>query len=298
MLKTNEDQVVEMFMECKPGPPRVGPGWKVDHKGVPFLLPGIGGITLNVGVGDPAFGLAGDHIEPGVSCTANADKPNEFPNNSLQFLACAGNEAKILSGDATGKTGVVVGHHGGSEHIIVEFSRKVKEQMGYDDKIRIRVRGQGLVLLDYPDIRLFNLSPDLLHKMRIQPDKNGRLTVPVTTQVPASCMGSGLGRPHVGAGDYDVMTSDPDTVRQYHLDRMRFGDFVALMDHDNAYGRAFRKGAVSIGIVVHSDCRLAGHGPGITTLMTSPAGLIVPRQDPRANIADLLGIGTVCKAGN
>lgn len=298
MLKTNEDQVVEMFMECKPGPPRVGPGWKVDHNGVPFLLPGIGGITLNVGVGDPAFGLAGDHIEPGVSCTANADKPNEFPNNSLQFLACAGNEAKILSGDAKGKTGVVIGHHGGSEHIIVEFSRKVKEQMGYDDKIRIRVRGQGLVLLDYPDIRLFNLSPDLLHKMQIQPDKNGRLTVPVTTQVPASCMGSGLGRPHVGAGDYDVMTSDPDTVRQYHLDSMRFGDFVALMDHDNAYGRAFRKGAVSIGVVVHSDCRLAGHGPGITTLMTSPAGLIVPRQDPRANIADLLGIGTVCKAGN
>lgn len=297
MLNTNEDQVVEMFMECKPGPPRVGPGWKVDHNGVPFLLPGIGGITLNVGVGDPAFGLAGDHIEPGVSCTANADKPNEFPNNSLQFLACAGNEAKILSGDAKGKTGVVIGHHGGSEHIIVEFARKVKEQMGYDDRIRIRVRGQGLVLLDYPDIRLFNLSPDLLHKMQIQPDIKGRLTVPVTTLVPASCMGSGLGRPHVGAGDYDVMTSDPDTVRQYHLDRMRFGDFVALMDHDNAYGRAFRKGAVSIGIVVHSDCRLAGHGPGITTLMTSPAGLIVPRKDPRANIADLLGIGTVCKTG-
>lgn len=298
MLKTNEDLVVEMFMECKPGPPRVGPGWKVDHNGVPFLLPGIGGITLNVGVGDPAFGLAGDHIEPGVSCTANADKPNEFPNNSLQFLACAGNEAKILSGDAKGKTGVVIGHHGGSEHIIVEFARKVKEQMGYEDRIRIRVRGQGLALTDYPDIRLFNLSPDLLHKMQIQPDGKDKLIVPVTTMVPASCMGSGLGRPHVGAGDYDVMTSDPDTVRQYHLDRMRFGDFVALMDHDNSYGRAFRKGAVSIGLVVHSDCRLAGHGPGITTLMTSPAGLILPRQDPKANIADLLGIGTVCKTGN
>jgi hypothetical protein len=152
--------------------------------------------------------------------------------------------------------------------------------------------------LDFPDIRLFNLSPDLLHKMQIQPDGKGKLTVPVTTLVPASCMGSGLGRPHVGAGDYDVMTSDPDTVRHYHLDRMRFGDFVALMDHDNSYGRAYKKGAVSIGIVVHSDCRLAGHGPGITTLMTCPAGLIVPRQDPKANIADLLGIGTVCKTGN
>jgi hypothetical protein len=292
MLKTNEDLVVEMFMECKPGPPRVGPGWKVDHNGVPFLLPGIGGITLNVGVGDPAFGLAGDHIEPGVSCTANADKPNEFPNNSLQFLSCVGNEAKILTGDAKGETGVVIGHHGGSEHIIVEFAKEVKERMGYDDRIRIRARGQGLALTDYPGIRLFNLSPELLHKMKIKTTDKGTLVIPVTTLVPAACMGSGLGRAHVGAGDYDVMTSDVDTVRQFHLDRMRFGDFVALMDHDNSYGRAYKKGAVSIGIVVHSDCRLAGHGPGIATLMTSPAGLMEPKEDPLANIADLLGIGT------
>jgi hypothetical protein len=49
---------------------------------------------------------------------------------------------------------------------------------------------------------------------------------------------------------------------------------------------------VSIGIVVHSDCRLAGHGPGITTLMTSPAGNITLVEDPAANIADRLGIGT------
>ncbi len=46
--------------------PRAGAGWKVDHQGNPFLLPGIGGITLNVQAGDPAFGLAGDHIEPCV----------------------------------------------------------------------------------------------------------------------------------------------------------------------------------------------------------------------------------------
>ncbi|MEX1313236.1 MAG: hypothetical protein AB1Z38_03605 [Desulfotignum sp.] len=49
---------------------------------------------------------------------------------------------------------------------------------------------------------------------------------------------------------------------------------------------------MSIGIVVHSDCRLAGHGPGITTLMTSPNGRITPVKDPDANLADLLGIGT------
>ncbi|MCG8632367.1 MAG: DUF4438 domain-containing protein [Desulfobacterales bacterium] len=291
MLKTNKDRVVEMFLACKPGMPRVGLGWRVDHQGKPFLLPGIGGITLNVEVGDSAFGLAGDHIEPGVSCTANAEKPNDFPNNSLQILSCVGNEAKIVSGEAKGETGTVIGHHGGSEHIIVDFPRPVKEKMTYDDKIQVRAKGQGLALTDYPGIKLFNLDPDLLEKMKITETGKGTLRVPVTTKVPAACMGSGVGRAHVGAGDYDVMTSDPDTVKKFNLDQMRFGDFVALMDHDNSYGRAFVQGAVSIGIVVHSNCLLAGHGPGISTLMTCPESLIEPVIEPDANIGALLGIG-------
>lgn len=292
MLQTNKDRVVEMFLACKPGMPRVGPSWRVDHQGVPFLMPGIGGITLNVQVGDPAFGLAGDHIEPGVSCTANAEKPNDFPNPSLQILSCVGNTAVIVSGEAKGETGVVIGHHGGSEHLIVDFPRAVKEKMTYDDKIQIRAKGQGLALTDYPEIKLFNLDPDLLEQMKITETDQGTLKVPVTTKVPAACMGSGVGRAHVCAGDYDVMTSDPDTVKKYRLDQMRFGDFVALMDHDNSYGRAFVQGAVSIGIVVHSDCLLAGHGPGISTLMTCPRSLIEPVIEPSANIGELLGFGT------
>jgi long-subunit acyl-CoA synthetase (AMP-forming) len=72
----------------------------------------------------------------------------------------------------------------------------------------------------------------------------------------------------------------------------KFGDFVALQDHDNSYGRAFVKGALSIGVVVHSDCLLAGHGPGIATLMTCSMPLIEPVIDSDANIAVLLKIGT------
>lgn len=298
MLKTNKDKVVEMFLACKPGMPRAGAGWKVDHKGNPFLLPGIGGITLNVQAGDPAFGLAGDHIEPGVSCTANMEKPNDFPNSTLQLFSCVGNQAKIISGDAQGETGVVMGHHGGSEHVIVEFPRQTKEKMSYDDKILIRAKGQGLTLTDYPGIKLFNLDPDLLEKMNIVETGAGGLQVPVTTIVPAPCMGSGVGRAHVGAGDYDVMTSDPETVKKYNLDKIRFGDFVALMDHDNSYGRAYVQGAVTIGIVVHSNCLLAGHGPGVATLLTCATPHIEPKIDPSANIADLLGIGSAAADTN
>ncbi len=296
MLKTNEDKLVELSMQCKPGPPRIRPGWKVDHEGKPFILPSIGGITLNIQVGDSAFGLAGDHIEPGVSCSANSEKPFEFPNNSLQLLSCIGNEAVIVSGDAKGEKGVVTGHHGGSEHVIVDFPKKILKQLTYDDKIMIRTRGQGLILIDYPDIKLYNLDPDLLKKMKIKQKKEkklkGLIEVPVTTIVPAQCMGSGLGSAHVAAGDYDIMTSDPDTVKEYKLDKLKFGDFVALLDHDNSYGRSFLKGAISIGVVVHSDCLLAGHGPGVSTLMTCSKPLIKPILDADANIADILKIGT------
>jgi hypothetical protein len=295
MLKTNEEHIVEFLLQCQPGPPRTRGNWGVDREGNPFMLPGIGGITLNIQVGDPASGWAGDHVEPGVSCTADTQKPFEHPNVSLQVYSCAGNRATVVSGEAKGATGYVLGHHGGSEHVIVDFPREVKEKLTYEDKIIILGKGQGLKLIDYPDIMLYNLDPMLLGKMKIEKSGETKLRVPVTTVVPAVCMGSGIGAPHVAKGDYDIVTSDPESVEKYKLDKIRFGDFVALLDHDNRFGRAYRKGAITIGIVVHSDCRTAGHGPGVTTLMTCETPLIEPVTDPQANMADLLNIGTAAK---
>jgi hypothetical protein len=131
MLQTNKDNLVEFLLQCQPGPPRTRGNWNIDHHGTPFILPSIGGITLNIQVGDPAFGWAGDHVEPGVSCTANTMKPFEHPNVSLQVYSCVGNKAKVISGKAKGATGYVIGHHGGSEHVIVDFPRKVKKKLTY-----------------------------------------------------------------------------------------------------------------------------------------------------------------------
>jgi hypothetical protein len=295
MLNTNEQYLVEFLLQCQPGQPRTRGNWEVDHHGNPFLLPSIGGITLNVQVGDPAFGWQGDHIEPGVSCTADTQKPFEHPNVGLQIYSCVGNLATIVTGEAKGATGRVIGHHGGSEHVIVDFERDVKEKLLYTDTIIIRGKGQGMKLADYADITLFNLDPALLQAMKIRELDGGVLEVPVTTVIPAVCMGSGIGSAHVAKGDYDIMTSDLETVKEYGIDNIRLGDFVALLDHDNRYGRAYRKGAVTIGIVVHSDCLEAGHGPGVTTLMTAASPLIKPVIDPEANLADLLGIGTLLK---
>jgi hypothetical protein len=295
MLKTNEKSLVEFYVQCQPGPPRTRGTWGVDRNGDPFILPSIGGITLNIQVGDPAFGWAGDHVEPGVSCTADTLKPFEHPNVGFQLYSCVGNRARVISGDAKDAEGVVLGHHGGSEHVMIDFPREIKEKLSYDDKILVYARGQGLELIEYPDITMFNLDPELLKKMDIKEVHNKRLQVPVTTLVPAAALGSGIGAAHVAKGDYDIVTGDPETVKDYKLDKIRFGDFVALLDHDNRYGRDFHKGAISIGVVVHSDCKLAGHGPGVTTVMTCGSPLIEPVIDPHANIADLLGIGTAFK---
>jgi hypothetical protein len=294
MLKTNEKWVVEFILQCTAGMPKTSGNWKVGRDGVPFILPGIGGVTLNIQVGDPACGWAGDHVEPGVSCTGDTHKPFEHPNLPLQIFACVGNKARVASGKAEGAEGVVLGHHGGSEHLMVDFPRDVKEKLTYEDKILIFAKGQGLALEDYPDIKLFNLDPDLLKKMKIK-EIDGKLQVPVTTMVPAAAMGSGIGAAHVAKGDYDIVLGDPETVQEYGLDKIRFGDVVALLDHDNRYGRDYHQGAISIGVVVHSDCKLAGHGPGVTTLMTCGTRLIEPVIDPKANLADLFGIGTQYK---
>ena len=122
----------------------------------------------------------------------------------------------------------------------------------------------------------------------VTPD--GRLRVSVTHRVPAKVMGSGLGRNHVYKGDYDIQLFDEQVVAEHNLETLRFGDIVAIIDADHTYGRIYRTGAVSIGVVVHSRSWTAGHGPGVTTLFSSKEGKIETVIDPNANLARLLGI--------
>jgi hypothetical protein len=104
-------------------------------------------------------------------------------------------------------------------------------------------------------------------------------------------MGSGIGALSVTTGDYDILCHDEETVKEYHLDKLRFGDFVAVLDHDNRYGRTYRKGSVTIGMVIHSDSPLGGHGPGMMTLMSATDNKLVPAIDEKANVGALLNIG-------
>ncbi len=289
MLKTNEKNLVEFLLECKPNYAYANSGFSIDHNGIPFQLPSIGGINLNMAVGDTAFGWEGDHIEPGVSVRCKAEKPNEHPNRSFLVLSCVGNKATIMSGEAKGAEGYVVGQHGGSEHAIIEFDRETKEKMSHEDNIKIIAKGMGLKFTDYPSIKVTSLSPDLVNKMNLAKDaKTGKLIFPVAAIVPSELMGSGIGSTGMHRGDYDIMTSDAKAVKNCGIEKLKFGDFVALKDQDNRFGRTHREGAMTIGIIIHSDCKNGGHGPGVTTLLSCPEGNIEPLLCEKSNIGDYL----------
>ncbi|MBN2380917.1 DUF4438 domain-containing protein [candidate division WOR-3 bacterium] len=291
MLKTNFDRVVKLSVQGKVAYPAGARRFEVDAEGKPFIAPSIGGISYNVKIGDPAFGWAGDHVEPGVSTLVDEEKRYGFATTSYHFYSCVGNEAVVVTGDAKKKKGIVTGHHGGAEHVILDFADEVLEKLNMDDKFLVKGWGQGLKLMDYPDIHLTNLDPNLVNKMGIKEVGKGRIEVPVAAVVPGHLMGSGVGSLSMGTGDYDIMTTDRDEIAELGLDKLLFGDFVAITDHDNVYGRSWRRGAVTIGIIIHSDCLLAGHGPGVTTLISCVKPMIVPRVDKGANIGRILKIG-------
>ncbi len=291
-MKTNKDKLVKMSVIGEVVSPVVGAAvYKVSANGDPMILPGVGGITYNVRVGDLATGWMADHVEPGVSLE-NRVSDSRMPHaqsRALNVLSCIGNEAKVVKGDAKGEKGAVVGKHGGIEHVMTDFQPEVMEKLVIEDKVMIKAYGVGLKLLEIPEVKTYNLSPRFLEA--IDPKiASGKLEIPVTHVVPAAIMGSGLGRSHVSSGDYDITLFCEETVKEFGLEDLRLGDLVAIVDADHSYGRIYRKGAMSVSIVTHSDCITAGHGPGTTTLFTSKTGAIKPVIDADANIAKILGL--------
>jgi hypothetical protein len=289
-MRTNKSKLVMISVQGMISKPEHSGRHSVSHDGGPFMVPGTGGITYNVRIGDPAFGWEVDHVEPGVSSRLDEKDRSSPTNLGYNFYACIGNEAKVVTGDAKGAKGVVTGHHGGAEHVLIDFPNDVLEQLTLDDKFLIKGFGQGLRLLNYPDVHVYNLDPNLLEKMGII-EKDGELYVPVVAVVPSFLMGSGIGDTSMGTGDHDIMTADEETLKKHELDSLCFGDIVYIEDHDNSFGRCYRRGATTIGVIIHSDCKLAGHGPGVTTIMTSATPILKHAISPNANIARILKIG-------
>jgi hypothetical protein len=291
MLKLNTEKLIKISVMGEVASPTIRNIYTVSATGTPSVLPGVGGITYNLRVGDPACGWMADHVEPCVSLEnkENDSRSGGAANTAFNVLSCVGNEAIVATGEAKGEKGVVTGKHGGIEHVLVDFAPEILEKLLLGDRVLIKAFGIGLKLLDFPEVKVLNMDPKLLDVLNPKA-KGDKIEVPVTHIVPAAIMGSGLGANQVNSGDYDIQLFDEAVVEQFGLGNLRLGDIVAIMDADHSFGRIYRQGAVSVGIVVHSNCVTAGHGPGVTTLMTSASGKIVPKITRKANIASLLNL--------
>ena len=282
-VRTNRDRLVTQVLSGEVWPALADRnGYRVDADGVPFLLPGMGGVTLGVHPGDPATGYATDHLEPGLSVRHRDDRANM----ALQFLSCVGNRVTVHSGPAAGATGRVIGQHA---YVLVDMAAEAMAEVCTGDQVLVRARGQGLRLLDHPDVVVKNLDPELVDAMPWTTLPDGRLRVHAAVRVPAAAVGAGAGMVSEFANT-DLMGAYPGQSEDLSLglESLRIGDVVVLEDQDHRFGRGFREGFLTVGVISTGHCRLFGHGPGPSTLLTGPAEAFDVVSDPDANLVTYL----------
>lgn len=257
-------------------------GYRTDADGHPFLLPGMGAVTLGVHPGDPATGYATDHLEPGLSVRHR----DERANMALQFLTCVGNAVTVRSGPSAGAVGRVIGQHA---YVLVDLAEEALTGVTVGDTVTVHARGQGLRLTEHPDVVVKNTDPDLLDLLGIETGADGRLQVPVATRVPAAAVGAGAGM-YSEFANTDLMGAYPGQKADLSLglEGLRVGDLVALDDQDHRFGRGYRPGFTTIGVISTGHCRLFGHGPGASTLLSGPSSAFDVRIDDAANLAAAL----------
>jgi hypothetical protein len=253
--------------------------FRVGPDGQPFVLPGMGGVTLGVHCGDPATGYASDHLEPGASIRHR----DPAANMALQFLTCVGNEVRVETGPAAGATGHVIGQHA---YVLTDFPEAIAAQLTTGDQVTVTAHGQGLALDDHGAIVVKNTDPGLLSAMPGGTRPDGRLEVHVAARIPAEAIGAGAGMVSEYAntdlmGAYAGLGED----LSLGLESLRVGDIVALEDADHRYGRGYKPGYLTIGVISTGQCMLFGHGPGPSSLLSGPAEAFHLVDDQDANLA-------------
>jgi hypothetical protein len=295
VMKTNKGTLITTAVQGVVQPARSGRGYSTSYDGTPKMLLGMASINYTVSLLDLAYGWAqADHVEPDVTIQGR-DKPRAS-DCALAILACIGNEARVVSGEAKGSKGIYIGRHAGSDDL-VWFPDDVVEKLALNDEIQVKARGVGLEIDGFEDVRVNKTSPELLENLGIAIE-GGELVVPIVMEVPGHIMGSGMGGSFLEPVDYDIQTTCPEIVEEYGLKKLRLGDVVAIRDHYDYYGRGRYKGAITIGVVIHGWSDLAGHGPGVNPILSALPGKVKTKLDTNANIAYYLGIKPRPDSGN
>jgi hypothetical protein len=278
-VATNAARLVRQVLAGEIWPPLADRhAYRVGPDGQPFLLPGMGGVTLDVHCGDPATGYASDHLEPGASIRHR----DPGANMALQFLTCVGNQVRVVSGAAAGAAGHVIGQHA---YVLADFDDAAAAELTAGDAVTVLAVGQGLALPGHPQVVVKNCDPDLLAAMPGGSRPDGRLEVHVAARVPAEAIGAGAGMASEYAntdlmGAYAGLGAD----LSLGLEGLRIGDLVALADADHRYGRGYRPDYLTIGVISTGQCMMFGHGPGPSTLLSGPASAFCLVDDVDANL--------------
>jgi len=251
--------------------------YRVDADGRPYLPVGDGGLVLGVRLGDPVSAVAGDHVAPGA-CLVH---PEPAARHALVSYGCIGNPAEVRTGRAAGARGVVLGKRGEDGRLITGFRQQDLARMRPGDQVTVRASGQGWRHTGVPpEVVVLNAAPGLLAALPVAWPGHGPMTVGVRAALPSKLAGNGIGRP-AAAWDLDLQlgTGAAGEGQPPGADRLLLGDLVAVTDLDARHNMGFRRGWLTVGVVVHGASPMPGHGPGLTPILTGPAAALCAVPD-------------------
>jgi len=249
---------------------------RIDVDGEPYVPAGDGGIVLGVRLGDGVFDHVADHAAPGACLT----HPDAAAGYALSAQACIGNVVTVRSGAAAGERGVVTGKRGEGGRVIATFAPDVLARLRPGDQVAVRSRGQGTADL-VPGVAVRNIDPDTLALLPVAVSE-GLVTAGVRAVLPGRMVGNGIGRP-TPMWDLDLQLSEASAAAAGAAG-LRLGDLIAITDIDARFNAGYRRGWVSVGLVVHGGSPQPGHGPGVTVILSGPASALRGEADPGGHL--------------
>jgi hypothetical protein len=259
--------------------------YRVSADGRPYVPAGDGGIVLGLRLGESSFGRDADHAAPGA-CLVH---PDPAARHALTIYSCIGNQATVRTGQAAGARGVVIGKRGELGRVVTSFDQHDLARMRPSDQVAVRTCGQGWRPPGFPsEVTLLNTDPAALRQLPVNVSGDGAgVTAGVRAVVPSKLAGNGIGRPAVG-WDLDLQLAAPAAGggRADPGEDVLLGDLVAVSDLDARFNLGYRRGWLTVGVIVHGGSPLPGHGPGITPILTGPAEALRAAPD-RAGHAGL-----------
>ena len=263
-----------------------GNPYLIDADGRPYVPIGEGGVALGISLGDSVFAFDADHASPAVSLI----HPEQPARHALTAFACLGNRVTVRTGAAAGSAGVVLGKRGEAGRVLAWFPPEVTSALVPGDAMAVRAVGQGAQLpsvLHDAGGRLLNVDPALLPALGV--DVGDTISVTVRGTVGSKLIGNGIGRP---AHQWDLdLQVDSANAESLGLSGLVIGDLVAVENLDVRHNTGFRRGWVTVGVIVTTTSPRPGHGAGLMPILCVPAGSItvVVRPDGHTGVtADLL----------